>query len=121
MGVLVHLILSAVSYCHGAFVEPLEPITSQRSLAESQTRLPCRYQVDEEEQVVQVTWLKEHADGTKEQIITAHFTDGHTGRLRGAGLRAGGGSSLDARVEKSVSGEMEEFQLKWKERWTNLW
>lgn len=59
----------------------MEPITSQRSLAESETRLPCRYQVDKEEQVVQVTWLKEHGDGTKEQIITAHFTDGHTGRL----------------------------------------
>lgn len=67
----------------------MEPITSQRSLAESETRLPCRYQVDKEEQVVQVTWLKEHGDGTKEQIITAHFTDGHTGRLRPMkGLRA---------------------------------
>uniref|UniRef100_H3C5Y3 Nectin cell adhesion molecule 4b n=1 Tax=Tetraodon nigroviridis TaxID=99883 RepID=H3C5Y3_TETNG len=42
-----------------------------------ETRLPCHYQADEEK-VVQVTWLKEHADGTKEQIITAHFTDGHT-------------------------------------------
>lgn len=60
-------------------MEPPEPAVTQRSLAESQTRLPCRYRVEEEEKVVQVTWFKEHGDGTKEQIITAHFTDGHTG------------------------------------------
>lgn len=63
-------------------MEPLEPVTSQHSLAEGETRLPCHYQVEEEEKVVQVTWLKEHADGTKEQIITAHFMDGHTGKLQ---------------------------------------
>jgi hypothetical protein len=28
----------------------------------------------------QVTWTKEKADGTKDQIITVHHTDGHTGR-----------------------------------------
>lgn len=72
---------SAVSWVQGVFVEPSEPITSMRSLAEGETRLPCRYQAVEEEKVVQVTWFKEHANGTKEQIITAHFMDGHTGKL----------------------------------------
>ncbi|XP_040910534.1 nectin-4 isoform X2 [Toxotes jaculatrix] len=66
------------------FVEPLEPVTSQLSLAESQTRLPCHYQVEEGQKVVQVTWYKE-VDGSKDQIITAHFTEGHTefGRYSG--------------------------------------
>lgn len=63
------------------FVEPPLLVTSQRSLAESETRLPCHYQVEEGEKVVQVTWFKELPDGTKDQIITAHFMDGHTGRL----------------------------------------
>ncbi|KAG7462195.1 hypothetical protein MATL_G00200030 [Megalops atlanticus] len=37
------------------------------------------------EQVVQVSWMKEHPDGSKEQIITAHRTEGHTefGRFSG--------------------------------------
>ncbi|XP_056913665.1 nectin-4 [Takifugu flavidus] len=72
------MLLLVVTCAQGVFVEPLEPITSQHSLAEGETRLPCHYQVEEEEKVVQVTWFKEHADGTKEQIITAHFMDGHT-------------------------------------------
>lgn len=84
--IVLSIFLPAVSCSQGIFVEPLEPITSQRSLADSETRLPCHYQADEEK-VVQVTWLKEHADGTKEQIITAHFTDGHTGRLQGGAQR----------------------------------
>lgn len=66
----------------GDFVEPLEPVTSLRSLEESETRLPCHYQVGDGEKVVQVTWNKELPNGSKDQIITAHFTDGHTGRLR---------------------------------------
>lgn len=64
------------------FVEPPLPETFQRSLAESETRLPCWYRVEEGEKMVQVTWLKELEDGTTEQIITAHFTEGHTGRLQ---------------------------------------
>lgn len=65
----------------GDFMEPPERDTSLLSLAESQTRLPCHYQVEEEEKVVQVTWYKELPDGSKDQMITAHFKDGHTGTL----------------------------------------
>ncbi|XP_041805930.1 nectin-4 isoform X1 [Chelmon rostratus] len=81
---LTLLLLAAVGV-HGVFVEPPQPDTSLRSLAESVTRLPCRYQVEQGEQVVQVTWLKELPDGSKDQIITAHFKDGHTefGRYSG--------------------------------------
>lgn len=78
----IGLILSAVVCAQGVFVEPPEASSSQRSLAESETRLPCRYQVEEQEQVVQVTWFKEHGDGAKEQIITAHFTGDLKGRLQ---------------------------------------
>lgn len=59
------------------FVEPPQPVTSQRSLAETQTRLPCHYQLEEGEKVIQVTWYKELRDGSKDQIVTAHFTEGH--------------------------------------------
>ncbi|XP_044224977.1 nectin-4 isoform X2 [Thunnus albacares] len=78
-------LLFLVVCVHGDFVEPPEPETSLRSMAESQTRLPCHYQVQGGEKVVQVTWYKELPDGIKEQIITAHFTDGHTefGRYSG--------------------------------------
>ncbi|XP_034470563.1 nectin-4 isoform X1 [Hippoglossus hippoglossus] len=79
------LLLLLVVKVHGDFVEPPQPDTSLRSLAESQTRLPCRYQAEEGEKVVQVTWYKELADGSKDQIITAHFSEGHTefGRYSG--------------------------------------
>uniref|UniRef100_A0A8K9UD19 Ig-like domain-containing protein n=1 Tax=Oncorhynchus mykiss TaxID=8022 RepID=A0A8K9UD19_ONCMY len=40
----------------------------------AETRLPCQFKVE----VGQVTWTKEKADGTKDQIITVHHTDGHT-------------------------------------------
>uniref|UniRef100_A0A3Q2XZP2 Nectin cell adhesion molecule 4b n=1 Tax=Hippocampus comes TaxID=109280 RepID=A0A3Q2XZP2_HIPCM len=46
----------------GVFIEPLRAVTSQRSLAESITRLPCRYQGSVGERVVQVTWYKELRD-----------------------------------------------------------
>lgn len=83
-GCLALLLLVAVCV-QGGFVEPTQPVTSLRSLAESQTRLPCHYQAEGEEKVVQVTWHKELPDGSKEQMITAHFTDGHTefGRYSG--------------------------------------
>lgn len=71
---------SSVMMVHGAFVDPPQEKTALRSFSDSQTRLPCRYQVESEEKVVQVTWYKELPDGTKDQMITAHFTDGHTGR-----------------------------------------
>uniref|UniRef100_A0A8D3AD79 Nectin cell adhesion molecule 4b n=1 Tax=Scophthalmus maximus TaxID=52904 RepID=A0A8D3AD79_SCOMX len=69
----------------GDFVEPPRPDTALRSLAESPTRLPCRYQAADGEKVVQVTWYKDLAEGGKDQIITAHFSDGHTefGRYSG--------------------------------------
>ncbi|XP_026229927.1 nectin-4-like [Anabas testudineus] len=80
--VLLFLIVVCVQ---GDFMEPPERDTSLLSLAESQTRLPCHYQVEEEEKVVQVTWYKELPDGSKDQMITAHFKDGHTefGRYSG--------------------------------------
>lgn len=52
-----------------------------RSLAEEETVLPCRYQPAADVQVVQVTWYKEKPDATKEQIITAHQTNGQTGQF----------------------------------------
>ncbi|XP_039999033.1 nectin-4 [Xiphias gladius] len=81
---LALLFLAAVCV-QSDFVEPPQPDTSLRFLAESETRLPCRYQAEEGEKVVQVTWHKELADGSKDQIITAHFRDGHTefGRYSG--------------------------------------
>ncbi|XP_062259803.1 nectin-4 isoform X2 [Platichthys flesus] len=79
------LLLLLVVEVHGDFVEPPQPHTALRSLAESQTRLPCHYQPVGGEKVVQVTWYKELADGSKDQIITAHFSEGHTefGRYSG--------------------------------------
>ncbi|CAB1426929.1 unnamed protein product [Pleuronectes platessa] len=79
------LLLLLVVKVHGDFVEPPQPHTSLCSLAESQTRLPCRYQPVGGEKVVEVTWYKELADGSKDQIITAHFSEGHTefGRYSG--------------------------------------
>ncbi|XP_029309976.1 LOW QUALITY PROTEIN: nectin-4 [Cottoperca gobio] len=74
---LAFLLLTVVCV-QGDFLEPLQPLTSLRSFAESETRLPCHFQVGEEEKVVQVTWLKELPDGSKDQIITAHYIDGHT-------------------------------------------
>nr|XP_040026322.1 nectin-4 isoform X3 [Gasterosteus aculeatus aculeatus] len=67
------------------FEEPPQPVSSLRSFAEGETRLPCRYRAEGEEKVVQVTWYKELPDGSKDQIITAHFTDGQTefGRYSG--------------------------------------
>lgn len=84
-GEVLALLLLTVACVQGVFVEPPQPVTSQRSLAESQTRLPCHYQAEDEEKVVQVTWYKELPDGSKDQIITAHFMDGHTefGRYSG--------------------------------------
>ncbi|XP_061549243.1 nectin-4 isoform X1 [Phycodurus eques] len=79
------LVVLFAACTHAVFIEPLRAVTSQRSLAESATRLPCRYQGDVDEKVVQVTWYKELRDGTKDQIITAHFTEGHTEFGRYAG------------------------------------
>ncbi|XP_034008875.1 nectin-4 isoform X1 [Trematomus bernacchii] len=79
------LLLLSVICVQGDFVEPPQPDTSLRSFAESETRLPCHYQVEGKQKVVQVTWYKDLPDGSKDQIITAHFVDGHTefGRYSG--------------------------------------
>ena len=71
----------------GGFVEP-PPSFSLRSLAESETRLPCHYQVGDGEQVIQVTWTRELSDGTKEKILTAHHNEVHTGMPYNAVLYA---------------------------------
>ncbi|XP_071347074.1 nectin-4 isoform X2 [Trachinotus anak] len=79
------LIFLIVVCVQSDFVEPPQADNPLLSMADRQTRLPCHYQVEEGQKVVQVTWHKELADGSKEQIITAHFTDGHTefGRYSG--------------------------------------
>ncbi|XP_070785722.1 nectin-4 [Enoplosus armatus] len=66
-----------VTVIQGDFVE-LPPDDPIRSLAEEETVLPCRYQPSVGNVVVQVTWYKEKPDATKEQIITAHHTNGQT-------------------------------------------
>ncbi|XP_075890073.1 nectin-4-like isoform X2 [Nelusetta ayraudi] len=67
---------SLVPVIRGEFVKlpSSDPI---RSLAEEETVLPCLYAPATDVQVVQVTWYKDTADG-KEQIITAHNTNGQT-------------------------------------------
>ncbi|CAL8343176.1 unnamed protein product [Merluccius merluccius] len=79
------LLAVVVVVLESSFVEPPEPDFALRSLAEDETRLPCHYQAEQGEKVVQVTWHKVLTGGTKEQIITAHFSEGHTefGRYSG--------------------------------------
>lgn len=50
------------------------------SLAEEETVLLCHYKPTGDNVVVQVTWYKEKPDGNKDQIITAHHTNGQTGQ-----------------------------------------
>lgn len=76
------LCLPAVVGTLGGFVEPPLLVNEQHSLAESQSRLPCHYQVETGEIVVQVSWFKQLPDGKKEQLITAHYTEGQTGKLQ---------------------------------------
>lgn len=74
-----YLHLFSVPVIRGEFLElpSNDPI---RSLAEEETVLPCRYAPASDVNVVQVTWYKETPDG-KEQIITAHHSNGQTGLL----------------------------------------
>ncbi|XP_050971314.1 nectin-4 isoform X3 [Labeo rohita] len=61
------------------FLEPPESPWSQQSLAEEETRLPCRFNVSNSEiKVVQVIWSQKNSNGGEEQIITAHFSEGQT-------------------------------------------
>ncbi|KAL2096870.1 hypothetical protein ACEWY4_006077 [Coilia grayii] len=74
------VLLSILVCVYGGFVEPPEPFTLH-SVAEKETRLPCRYDA-QDSSVVQVNWNKEQADGSMELIITAHHTEGTVvGRL----------------------------------------
>ncbi|XP_071020426.1 nectin-4-like [Oncorhynchus clarkii lewisi] len=74
---LLWILWSFIAVVQGDFVEPSLPYSFD-SLAEAETRLPCQFKVEVGQVVVQVTWTKEKADGTKDQIITVHHTDGHT-------------------------------------------
>ncbi|XP_048826861.1 nectin-4 [Brienomyrus brachyistius] len=58
------------------FVEPLAGATV-RTVTEGPTRLPCQFHTDGQK-VVQVSWSKEGPDGSKDTVIAAHHTDGHT-------------------------------------------
>uniref|UniRef100_A0A671N5S8 Nectin-4-like n=1 Tax=Sinocyclocheilus anshuiensis TaxID=1608454 RepID=A0A671N5S8_9TELE len=61
------------------FLEPSESPWTLQSLAEEETRLPCRFNVSNSEiKVVQVMWIRENSNGGEEQIITAHFSEGQT-------------------------------------------
>ncbi|XP_067379712.1 nectin-4 isoform X2 [Channa argus] len=59
----------------GEFLDP-PPNNFVRSLAEKETILPCHYQPNEGDVVVQVTWYKVTPDALMEQIITAHHLEG---------------------------------------------
>lgn len=58
--------------------ESVQPVLSEplRAFADEQTRLPCVFNVQDMQNVVQVTWSRERADGVKEPIITQHMTEG---------------------------------------------
>ncbi|XP_037537717.1 nectin-4 [Nematolebias whitei] len=51
---------------------------SLRSVEDQETTLPCHHEPKGDDVVVQVTWSKVNPDGSKDQMITAHFTDGQT-------------------------------------------
>ncbi|KTG05222.1 hypothetical protein cypCar_00017514 [Cyprinus carpio] len=61
------------------FLEPSESPWPLQSVAEEETRLPCRFNVSNSAiKVVQVTWIRENSNGGEEQLITAHFSEGQT-------------------------------------------
>ncbi|XP_042367845.1 LOW QUALITY PROTEIN: nectin-4 [Plectropomus leopardus] len=66
-----------VTVIQGDFLD-LPPDKPILSLAEEETVLPCRYKATTDETVVQITWFKEKPDGNRDQIITAHRSDGQT-------------------------------------------
>lgn len=49
---------------------------SQRSFSDTHTRLPCQFEVEGDEKVVQVTWSRQKPGGEREQIIIGHITEG---------------------------------------------
>ncbi|XP_051720183.1 nectin-4 isoform X2 [Ctenopharyngodon idella] len=72
IGVVIFTLMVCV---HSEFIDP-PPSAALRSFSDTQTRLPCRYVVEGEEKVVQVTWSRQKPGGEKEQIIIGHFTEG---------------------------------------------
>ena len=64
----------------GESVLPLISAVPQRTLAEAETRLPCRY--SGEDKVVQVGWSRVRANGDIEQIIIYDFTEGVKGECK---------------------------------------
>lgn len=50
-----------------------------RTVTEGPTRLPCQFDTDGQK-VVQVSWSKAGPDGSKDTVIAAHHSDGHTGK-----------------------------------------
>ncbi|XP_016420989.1 nectin-4 [Sinocyclocheilus rhinocerous] len=63
---------------HSEFIEP-SPSLALRSFSGTQTRMPCRFTVEGDEKLVQVTWYREKPGGEREQIIIGHFTEGPKG------------------------------------------
>ncbi|XP_054914337.1 nectin-4 isoform X2 [Poeciliopsis prolifica] len=76
---LLLLLLLLIECVQGAFVEPLQPNTDLMGLTDTQTRLPCWYQPEENQRMVQVSWEKVFPNGTSKPIIAAHFTEGIIG------------------------------------------
>ncbi|XP_043115917.1 nectin-4 [Puntigrus tetrazona] len=74
IGVMVFRLMVCV---RSEFLEP-SPSLALRSFSGTQTRLPCRFRVEAEEKVVQVTWSRQKPGGEREQIIVGHFTEGPT-------------------------------------------
>lgn len=62
---------------HSDFIEP-SPSLALRSFSDAQTRLPCRFRVEANEYLVQVTWSRQKPGGEREQIIIGHYTQGPT-------------------------------------------
>ncbi|XP_018937743.1 nectin-4-like isoform X2 [Cyprinus carpio] len=79
LAALIILNSACVSGKQEHFLEPSESPWTLQSLAEEETRLPCRFNASNSEiRVVQVMWIRENSNGGEEQIITAHFSEGQT-------------------------------------------
>ncbi|XP_016352338.1 nectin-4-like [Sinocyclocheilus anshuiensis] len=74
ISVIVYRLMVCV---HSEFIEPSLSL-ALRSFSGTQTRMPCRFMVEADEQAVQVTWSRQKPGGEREQIIIGHFTEGPT-------------------------------------------
>lgn len=78
---MLSLSAACVSGDQEQFVEPPESPWALQSVAEEETRLPCRFNVSNSKiHLVQVTWVRVNSNGGEDQIIIAHYTDGQTGK-----------------------------------------